>query len=207
MAKKKTTTAYKAFDQDFKCRDFQYEVGKSYKHDGDVIACDSGFHACTNPMDCWSYYDITSSRYAVVELSGRQDTKGSDSKIASAEISIKAELSLPQFISRAVDYVIGLTEGGEAASGYNAQLAASGDYAQLAASGNRAQLAASGDNSVVASAGYNASAKGAHGTWIALAEFDENGKCVGFATGKIGSDGLKPETFYKAQNGKLVEVK
>ena len=202
-------TAYKAFDESLRCRDFQYEVGKTYKHDGSVKVCSSGFHSCENPLDCLSYYGLTTSRFAEVEVLGDTVSHSEDSKIASAEIHIKAELRLPDFIQRSVDYLLSLVdekeEGVQAASGYYAQLAASGDCAQLAASGDSAKLAASGKNSVIASASHNAKAKGEKGTWISLAEFGDEGKCVGFATGCIGEEGLKADTWYSAKNGKLVE--
>jgi hypothetical protein len=106
-----------------------------------------------------------------------------------------------------------------AASGDSSKLAASGDSSQLAASGDwprratprwprRAtglgQLAASGKNSVISASSPCCTATGADGTWISLAEFDKNGKCIGFATGCIGQDGLKPDTAYIAKCGKLV---
>jgi hypothetical protein len=93
-----------------------------------------------------------------------------------------------------------------AASGYFSKLAASGNSSKLAASGYYSQLAASGKNSVIAAAAPDCTATGADGTWISLAEFDRNGKCIGFATGCIGRDGLKPNTAYVAKGGKLVEV-
>ena len=88
--------AYKGFDLDLTCRGFQYEIGKNYKHSGSITICESGFHACDMPLDVWSYYKPTTSRYCQVELAGKTvNNDGRDSKIASAEITIKAEVKLP----------------------------------------------------------------------------------------------------------------
>ena len=221
-----TVVAFKGFDAEFKCRGYQFEVGKTYEHDGKVIACESGFHSCENPLDVLSYYSLCDSKFAVVEVSGELSRHDGDSKIASARLHIKAELSLPEFVKAAVAYVIAACKIGDnvqsasgdyaklaasghyaqlAASGHSANLAASGHSAKLAASGDYAQLAASGKDSIIASSSYNATAKGAAGTWISLAEFNREGKCIGFATGYIGQDGLLPDTYYRAQGGKLVQ--
>jgi hypothetical protein len=151
MSEEQKIIAYKGFDENWQCRGFQYEVGKTYKHEGEVKACKSGFHACLNPLDVLNYYDVTSN-FAIVELSGETSTHEGDSKIASAEITIKAELKLPDFIDTVVSYLQNLISG-ETASGDYSQLAASGDYSQLAASGNWSQLAASGNCSQLAASG------------------------------------------------------
>jgi len=265
-------TAIKAFDADLRCRGFQYEVGETYRHEGAVIACSGGFHACENPFDVWSYYPVVDSdgrlaRYAEVELGGATDRR--DDKIAAAEITIKAELKLPDFVKRAVASIIAATKGkdevgnraqigssgydaqigssgnraqigssGEGAqigsSGYDARIGSSGYGARIGSSGNRAQIGSSGydarigssgyharigssgegarivcegDCAVVASAGRAATVSGKAGTWVSLACYDADGYCIGFATGCIGQDGLKPDTPYRAENCKFVEVK
>ena len=207
----KPVIAYKAFDKDFSCRDFKFEIGKTYKHDGPVVICESGFHACINPLDVWAYYDLINTRYSEVELAGEQKTHDEDSKIAAAEITIKAEITLPDFIRKGVEKFIELVAAGakkkETASGHSAKLAASGDYAQLAASGHSAKLAVTGKNGVIASASINGVAKGAAGAWISLAEFNKKNECIGFAVGCVGQDGIEPDTRYRAEGGKLVKVK
>ncbi len=92
-----------------------------------------------------------------------------------------------------------------ASSGYGAQLASSGNGAKLASSGNGAKLASSGENGVLCSSGCDTRAKGKAGTWVALAEFDDDGKCVGFATGCAGKD-FPADVWVCAKDGKLVEV-
>ena len=196
----KPIVSYKGFDQDFKCRDFQFEVGKTYKVGGKIKACSNGFHACENPFDVWSYYEILNSdaklnRFALVEQSGEIDRHAEDNKIASAEITIKAELNLPEFVRAAVQWIIGATKGkGDNPSGNSAQIGSSGDYARIKSEGNKAVIACAGQASI--------SAK--KGTWVSLAEFDDRGNCIGFASGCIGKDGLKPDTNYIAKGGKLV---
>ena len=46
--------AYKGFDENFCCRDFQYEVGKEYHITGDLKICKNGFHACEDLIDTFS---------------------------------------------------------------------------------------------------------------------------------------------------------
>ena len=210
--------AYKAFDKTMQCRGFQFEVGQTYEHDGPVKACESGFHACENPLDVWSYYPLD-SRYAVVDLSGAVSRHDDDSKIAAARITISAEIDLPQIISDGIAYLMGLCNDAFAlkpdaaasgygsklaasgygsklaASGYGSQLAASGDYSQLAASGDRSQLAASGDRSVCMSAGLGATARAGDGGAIALTYHD--GTRYRIAVAYVGEGGIEPHVDYR----------
>ncbi|MBE3086902.1 MAG: hypothetical protein IMZ64_11875, partial [Bacteroidetes bacterium] len=77
---------------------------------------------------------------------------------------------------------------------------------KLAASGDSSKLAASGDNSICAAIGYNSMAKGIIGTWIVLAEFDNNGIVICVKSAKIDGKKLKEDTYYKLQDKKFTEA-
>jgi len=171
--------AYKGFDKDLRCRDFQYEVGKEYETYRAEL-CKAGFHACENPLDCLNYYEPSSSVYHEVELDG--DIKGGcdDTKVAATKIKIGARLSISCIVKAAIDFVFSKAKpSGEransatwgayshsATSGYGAHSSTSGYRAHSATSGDRAHSATSGDYSHSATSGERAnsatSGYGAH---------------------------------------------
>ncbi|ECH4664548.1 hypothetical protein FPT51_01865 [Salmonella enterica] len=102
----KEIMTFKGFNKNLKCRDFQFEIGKTFHHDGKVEACGSGFHACECPFDVFSYYPPAESRYAETISFGVIDSEEiGDTKIASDSITIKADLTLPQFIQRGIEWI------------------------------------------------------------------------------------------------------
>lgn len=187
--------AFKGFDQAMQCRGFQYAVGQTYTMDGPIEACSRGFHACENPFDVWSYYGVTDSRFAIVETSGETSREqGGDSKIAAASITIKAELTLPEFTGRAVDWIVALTKGGKEAD--------DGNGARIGSSGYAARIDASGENGVVAAAGRENSFRiGAGG--CASAPYHD-GTRVRFAVAYAGEN-VEPGVWYSVnERGEFV---
>ena len=160
MSAKKTVVAYKAFDLALKCRDHQFEVGKTYTHEGNVQACQSGFHACEYPLDVFAYYVPAHSRYAIVEQSGVLSRHADDSKVASSVITIKAELSLHDLIQAATDYTFTRAQKVEGSTSRGVGKGASSTGRQGAASstGTRGAASSTGDYGAASSTGIRGAA-------------------------------------------------
>ena len=98
---------YKGFDKDLKCRDFQYEIGKTYEEPTAEL-CEKGFHACEYPLDVFKYYvPGNMSRYCEVDLdevSGKESDE--DSKRCGKKIAVKAEIGIAGLVKAAVDFVM-----------------------------------------------------------------------------------------------------
>ena len=92
---------YKAFDKGLICRGFKYEVGKTYKHSGEIGLCESGFHFCKTALDCTNYYDHTSSEFAEIEAIGK--VIEGDGKCVTDEIKIARVISKREFYELAND--------------------------------------------------------------------------------------------------------
>lgn len=91
MRKNKIIKGYKMFDADWRCRGFQYEVGKTYEIEGEIIPCEHGFHFCKKIEDCFNYYDcVTWNHIAEVEALGEVKEKGD--KYVTNKIKIVKEI-------------------------------------------------------------------------------------------------------------------
>ena len=186
VAKDETITAYKGFESDWKCRGFQYEVGKTYEHQGEVKACKSGFHACEHPLDVFDHYPPAGSKFALVELSGDTDREASDSKIASQTIHIKAEIDIAYIVKAAIDFTKSKClpidpsspasatgdRGAASATGERGAASATGGYGAASATGYKGAASATGDYGVASATGYKgaASATGDYGVASATGE-------------------------------------
>ena len=96
---------YKGFDKDLKCRDFQYEIGKTYE-ESTAELCESGFHACERPLDVFKYYAPGKmSRYCEVNLDDVSDQMSTDSKRCGKKISVKAEIGIAGLVRAQIQYV------------------------------------------------------------------------------------------------------
>ncbi|EDJ4035918.1 hypothetical protein CG966_22785 [Salmonella enterica subsp. enterica serovar Kentucky] len=175
----KEIVTFKGFNKDLTCRDFQFAIGETFHHDGKVEACGSGFHACECPFDVFSYYPPAESRYAETISFGVIDREEEgDTKIASASITIKSELTLPQFIQRGIEWIWSkidksleqqiMTGNRSAATNTGDWSAATNTGYQSAATntGNRSAATNTGNRSAATNTGYRSAATNT-GDWSA----------------------------------------
>lgn len=193
----KKIIAYKGFDKDFKCSDFQYEVGKEYEMDGDIEYCKRGFHACESPLEVYDHYDMFTSRFAKVEQSGEIDKEENSTKVCSSKIKVKAELRLADMINLGVEWIKEVTSPTKVEKddklndnrGYSAKIGSSGYYARIGSSGNYAQIGSSGYYAQIASSG-NSAQIGSSGN---SAQIANSGDCAQIVSSgdyaKIGNSG------------------
>ena len=149
---------FKAFDENFKCRKFQFAVGETYRHEGAVIPCESGFHFCTRPLDVFRYYPTT-SRFAVVEGSGETQTHKGDSKVAAEVLTVKREIGLGEFCEEGAKAILaGVDWSGAKEEGEGSAATNTGDHSAATNTGNGSAATNTGYQSAATNTGNGSAA-------------------------------------------------
>jgi len=153
---------FKGFDTNLTCRDFQYEIGKSYVTDKAQL-CEEGFHACTNPLDVFAYYNPGESRFCEVELDGIVKGESDDSKQAGTKITIIREIDIIEYTQLCAEYTKTHASSKEhqtkdcsvaSNSGYCSSASNSGYYSSASNSGYYSSASNSGNGSSASNSGY-----------------------------------------------------
>lgn len=181
--------AYKGFNSDMTCRNFQYEVGKEYEQKGKIEVCKNGFHACENPMDVFKFYYPNNSRYCEVEQSGTIDR--SQDKIASSKIRIQCEIGLSGIIHAGLKFILDKVNWKD-------------DNATN--TGNYSTAKVEGKESIAIVTGKDSKACGALGCWLVLTERDERNVIIEVKAVRVDGEKIKSNTWYKLENGQIIET-
>ena len=146
---------YKGFDKNFKCRDFQYEVGQTYKFDGEVEICECGFHFCDTPLAVLEFYPPANSRFALVEAVGIVISDGKH-KFCTDELKIIKELTLDELIAAVPKENIATNTGDRSAAtntGYRSVATNTGDLSAATNTGRYSAATNTGDYSTATNTG------------------------------------------------------
>jgi len=151
---------FKGFNQDLTCRDFPFELNKEYIHEGQVKACNSGFHFCENPLDIFNYYPPGKSRFAEVTGKGQISQEQSDSKVACSHLSIGAEVSLKSIIEGGIKFIFSKVKWSDENTTYgiNSGATSNGNRSGATSNGNRSGATSNGDGSGATSNGNRSGA-------------------------------------------------
>ena len=219
---------YKATDKDMKCRDFQYELGKTAEVDGDIELCKNGLHACEMPLDVLGYYAPgDGSRYFEAELEDVSDAKRSDdTKRVGKKLTLSAEIGIPGLVKAQVEYVKAQCDfdnaikkadaekknhatgerGAASATGDSGAASATGWSGAASATGWRGAASATGKYCVAMTTGFFGHVMGDIGNAIVCVERRDNGEVAAILAGIVDGKTLKPGVWYTVKNGRWMEV-
>lgn len=203
---------YKGFNPDMTCRGFKYEEGKDYEEEGEIGACENGFHFCLHPLDVFGYYPpayIGMNKFHEVEGSGYMDADEDDTKIACSKIHIGTKLDIKGLVKATVSYVKErCTNRNNANPGFPATAgdrgaATAGNYGAATSRGS----SSTGNNGLAVARGNNVKVRGGIGSILVIAEEKENSYNVSdWKAVVVDGKNIKADTWYRLVGGEFVEV-
>ena len=214
--------AFKGFNKDLTCRGYQYEEGKKF-HTERAECCDTGFHACEYPLDCFGYYDPAHSVFHEVELSGEMDKSNDNTKVCATDIKIGARLSIAGLVKMAIDFTMSKVNKEAGSDERHGFASATGNCGASSATGYKGASSVSDPTGVAVAWGHEARAKGCKGAHLILSDWKyvgarysdgdymdpydkESWELTGAKMVVVDGEKIKEDTYYRCIEGEIVEV-
>lgn len=214
--------AFKGFNKDLTCRGYQYEEGKEF-HTERAECCDTGFHACEYPLDCFGYYDPAHSVFHEVELSGEMDKSNDNTKVCATDIKIGARLSIAGLVKMAIDFTMSKVNKEAGSDERHGFASATGNCGASSATGYKGASSVSDPTGVAVAWGHEARAKGCKGAHLILSDWKyvgarysdgdymdpydkESWELTGAKMVVVDGEKIKEDTYYRCIEGEIVEV-
>ena len=191
--------AFKGFNKDLTCRGYQYEEGKEF-HTERAECCDTGFHACEYPLDCFGYYDPAHSVFHEVELSGEMDKSRDNTKVCATDIKIGARLSIAGLVKMAIDFTMSKVNKEAGSDERHGFASATGYCGASSATGYKGASSATGYCGASSATGYKgaSSATGNCGASSATGDYGASSATGDYgASSATGYCGASSATGYK----------
>jgi hypothetical protein len=207
----------KGFDKDLRCLNFPFSLGETFKHDGPVKACASGFHCVTgHPLAVFGYYAPAGSRFCKVEISGKTHSDD-DTKTAAEILAVGREIGITDLVNEAISWVTARshpegihatgdqgassatgTRGASSATGYQGASSATGTQGASSATGYQGASSATGDQGASSATGYQgaSSATGTRGAALA----------IGYESKVMGAEGNVLFSIERTENGDVLSA-
>lgn len=214
--------AFKGFNKDLTCRGYQYEEGKEF-HTERAECCDTGFHACEYPLDCFGYYDPAHSVFHEVELSGEMDKSRDNTKVCATDIKIGARLSTAGLVKMAIDFTMSKVNKEAGSDERHGFASATGNCGASSATGYKGASSVSDPTGVAVAWGHEARAKGCKGAHLILSDWKyvgarysdgdyvdpydkESWELTGAKMVVVDGEKIKEDTYYRCIEGEIIEV-
>ena len=223
--------AYKGFNKDMTCRGIRFKEGETYETD-EAKLCESGFHACETPVDCFAYYSPASSVYHEVDLDASDERREDDTKRVGKRITIGARLDIAGMCRAHFEYrkqhctnENNTDNNGAASAGYYG--AASAGYRGAASAGNYGAASAGdcgaasagnwgavasrglssvGKNGIACARGNNVRVRGGMGAILVIAEENSDDYTIkNWSAVVVDGEKIKPDTWYKLVGRRLIK--
>ena len=161
---------------------------------------DSDTKVCAKKITIGAEFNFFGLAKAHIEWVKRQTDKNKNTASNTGNCSTASNTGYRSAASNTGDY------SAASNTGYRSAASNTGNCSAASNTGNYSAASNTGDYSVALAWGINSKASAALGSYIVLAEYDDDGKFVRAKMGKIDGKRLKANTFYQLKDGKFIKA-